>query len=319
MLNFLYCFDKNYNQQAFNSIYSLLQNSKSKFNLFIIHKEPQSFVRFKKQIESHENLNQLNIFKFKSKLHDQFPRLSETHVSEATYYRLFIDEYLPDDLDFITYLDADIICVKSPENLLSNHINFLRDSKYIISVKTESLINSEIDETKIRLGLSNDKYFNAGVKIIDYQKWKQDSTSLKLQNKLNQIYDKIYFWDQDVLNSYFDGNYFELSKFLNFNLYLTSSDYFDKTSVSDKKDMIFIHYAGSFKPWTIRGILNPKSKYYQRVHYELNQKFHIVHTWRRDSLLRLIIGIITLRIFHTSRPIKFMFQSIYSLVRNEKK
>ena len=38
-LNFLYCFDNNYNKQAFTSIISLLNKSSEKISINIIHKE----------------------------------------------------------------------------------------------------------------------------------------------------------------------------------------------------------------------------------------------------------------------------------------
>ena len=38
MLEVLYCFDENYNKQAFTSIYSLLEKSSEKLNVNIIHK-----------------------------------------------------------------------------------------------------------------------------------------------------------------------------------------------------------------------------------------------------------------------------------------
>ena len=42
--------------------------------------------------------------------------LNNSHVSEATYYRLFMDDYLPETLSKIIYLDADVVCVKNPSN-----------------------------------------------------------------------------------------------------------------------------------------------------------------------------------------------------------
>ena len=47
MLNFLYAFDKNYNTQAFVSIYSVLQNVTEKINLYLIlsfDKSPENYV-----------------------------------------------------------------------------------------------------------------------------------------------------------------------------------------------------------------------------------------------------------------------------------
>ena len=41
-----------------------------------------------------------------------FPNLKDVHVSEATYYRLYMDDYLPDNLSSIVYLDADVVCVE---------------------------------------------------------------------------------------------------------------------------------------------------------------------------------------------------------------
>ena len=315
MLNYLYCFDANYNIQAFNSISSLLANSINKINLFIIHKDKNSFEKYANKIQLHKNLNQLNVYQFEAKELSEFPRIKNTHVSEATYYRLVFDQYLPHTLDFITYIDADIICVKSPDDAIQIEINNLKKSENIISVKTESLINEEHMETRDRLKLKNNKYFNAGVKIVNFQKWKENSISKQLLIKLIEINEEIYFWDQDVLNAFFDGEYNELNKFLNFNLYLTGNDYFDKTSKNERNEMIFIHYAGSFKPWSIRGILNPKSKYYQDEHMKKNNNnYHIVNTWRMDSLYRLFFGIFTFRIMFVRKPIRFIYNALKSIL-----
>ena len=315
MLNYLYCFDTNYNIQAFNSISSLLTNSINKINIFIIHKDKNSFEKYANKIQLHKNLNQLNIHQFEAKELNEFPRIKNTHVSEATYYRLVFDKYLPHTLDFITYIDADIICVKSPDEAIQIEINNLKKSENIISVKTESLINEEHIETRDRLKLKNNKYFNAGVKIVNFQKWKENSISKQLLIKLIEINEEIYFWDQDVLNAFFDGEYNELNKYLNFNLYLTGNDYFDKTSKNERNEMIFIHYAGSFKPWSIRGILNPKSKYYQDEHMKKNSNnYHIVNTWRMDSLYRLFFGIFTFRIMFVRKPIRFIYNALKSIL-----
>ena len=34
-------------------------------------------------------------------------------MSEATYYRFYIDDYLPTDLEEVLYIDADIICMQN--------------------------------------------------------------------------------------------------------------------------------------------------------------------------------------------------------------
>ena len=82
------------------------------------------------------------------------------HISEATYYRL-LNEYLPNDLDYIIYVDADIICYRDPIPLIKEEIKKLSKSKYIISARTEVFREKEIEPHWERLGLKGDRYFNA--------------------------------------------------------------------------------------------------------------------------------------------------------------
>ena len=94
---------------------------------------------------------------------------------------------------------------------------FMRDvellrSKNTVSVKTELDLSDNVS----RLDLKNKKYFNAGVMVIDFKKWINNNLSEKLISKMEQIYANIFFWDQDVLNAYFDGDYIELDEKYNF-------------------------------------------------------------------------------------------------------
>ena len=222
MLNFLYCFDKNYNIQASVSIYSLLENLNEKIDLYIIH-ENSSDLNLPVKIKNHRNLNTLNLYDFK-KNSFTFPKVEGAHVSEATYYRFFIENHLPSNIDYITYLDADIVTVKNPIEIIENQIIELKNSNYIISV------NSELQSQNKSLKLRNSKYFNAGVMLIDYKKWKNKNMLKNLVEITKNRTEDLVFWDQDVLNIYFDGEYLELPKFLNYKLY--SSPYQKKTKNS---------------------------------------------------------------------------------------
>ena len=94
MINFLYCFDKNYVTQAQTSINSLLNmvSEKVVINIICDH-EPSSSHIFEK-IKNHNMLGGLNIYNFKQEEYD-FPELTNAHVSSATYFRILIDNFLP--------------------------------------------------------------------------------------------------------------------------------------------------------------------------------------------------------------------------------
>ena len=64
-MNFIYCFDTNYNSQAFTSIISLLDCVDKKIDIFIIHNDKNFEKKIPKQINKHKNLNSLHIYIFK--------------------------------------------------------------------------------------------------------------------------------------------------------------------------------------------------------------------------------------------------------------
>ena len=108
MLDILYCFDENYNKQAGSSISSLASKVGEKINLYIIHENPESFESIEKRLLTYGEINEIHMYKFEDKGYD-FPNLQGSHVSQATYFRLFIENYLPNNIEYLTYIDADVI------------------------------------------------------------------------------------------------------------------------------------------------------------------------------------------------------------------
>ncbi len=266
-MNFLYCFDSKYNKQAFNSISSILRNTNNEHIFFIIHKQPKTFTYYLQQLQKTDH--HFYIYEFQNNYGD-FPRVSNTHVSEATYYRLFIDEYLPEDIDFLTYIDADIVCLNNPTNLILEHIKAMEESSKIIAARTEEVGNKQYIE---RLSLNQDRYFNAGVMIIDFNKWKELVSENKFVKKLNNLRDKVLWWDQDILNATFDGDYIELNTNLNFPIH-EDANFNDKEIT---KNVNFLHYQGKNKPWFINSFKKNYSKFYQeQFKLSFNQNYHII-------------------------------------------
>ena len=306
MIDYLYCFDKNYNIQAYCSLFSLLECSSEKINVHILHNEPESFKEIYNLVNNHDKLNKINFYKFDNS-GINFPKVDGSHVSEATYYRIFIEKYLPKNLKNIVYIDADIICQKDPTKDIKSTQQVLEKSDHIISVRTEHYKNKNNANVYERLLMNNEKYFNAGVMLIDLNKWRENNLTKVLRKKMNEISELIELWDQDILNHYFDGKYNELNNNLNFNLYLTEKNSKIKASDESLNQMIFLHYSGSYKPWTVRGVYNRKSIYYHLIFRKLfSEKFHITTTYRLGSLLQFFKGIVNLDILYLKNKISFI-------------
>ena len=112
-------------------------------------------------------------------------------------------------LKSLVYIDPDVICLNDPIKELEDLLIKLEDSQFVISAYPETLKSNKNVEEFHRLLMNGDKLFNAGVMLIDYKKWKNLNLTPKLTKRLHEIYDDIVFWDQDVLNSFFDSNFLE--------------------------------------------------------------------------------------------------------------
>lgn len=304
-MDFLYCFDNNYNIQASISIHSLLEHLETKANIHIIHKDPASFTKLLKKIKKHKNLSNIYIYKF-SKTMD-FPKLKESHVSEATYYRIFISDYLNEDIENLIYLDADTIIVNNIESDLLTITKDLNVSDSIIAAKTD--INLSIHSKKLT---GNKKYFNAGVMFINFKKWISNNCQEALLLKMKEIENDIIFWDQDVLNAYFNGKYLEIDDSYNYKVDVDDSN----QGTIDIKNIKILHYVGKSKPWTVRGASKKNSIYYQIKYKELFfLTHHISNNWKKQAFDDLVTLYRSKLIKRVNNPIGFTISVIYFLVK----
>lgn len=281
-LNILYCLDDNYNYQFFSSAISVLDNLTIKVGLYVVHKNPDFLNSIPAEISNHQNIEKLVVIEFDSK-YKKFPNLNNSHVSEATYYRLFIENLLPSNVEEILYLDCDVICLRDFANEMKNVSNEMKISGNAIAVNTEFINRSLKNDEEVfnRLDNNLEKYFNAGVMYIDMEKWKSKNVQQLSLNIINEKSKILNYWDQDILNLIFFGNYFEIEKKFNFKITQNLSE--DNFEITNNE--IFLHYMGSNKPWTLEGLLDENSKYYQENFMKISKdNYHIVNNWRKYSL-----------------------------------
>ena len=172
-------------------------------------------------------------------------------------------------------------------------------SEYVKSINTEEVFN--------RLEMKSNIYFNAGVMVIDVDKWRTNNIQNSLIDLMITIHEKVDFWDQDIMNCFYDGKYLEISKYLNFK----DTDFNYKV---DTRSVIFLHYAGSNKPWTIPGIVNTSTKYFHDSFYKVfNVKYLLTNKYRRQALKDFLKIISSLKFLKLSYPMSFIrlaFKSI---------
>ena len=315
MIDILYCCDENYSKQLQCSMFTILQNVDEPVTFHIIHKSNFTKNAISKYVTSHKQIHEIKYYEFSEKLKD-FPNIQDAHVSEATYYRLFMDKYIPKDVKNLVYVDADIICYDNPLNEIRKVFDNLEQSNHTISVKSEK----KYGEYRSRLGTGSLNYFNAGVMFINNTRWNNKNIGDQLRKLLINNTIHLEFWDQDLLNIFFDGDYLELDRKFNFKFSMEPFEKIKKIEDIAPEGMFFLHYSGKFKPWSYKGILNKKSSYYQDVYMKLFAgSYHLQYNWKGNVIKDIFKSIINLELFRFEKTLKLFFTALKSLFRENEK
>lgn len=153
----------------------------------------------------------------------------EFHFTEAAYVRIFMADILP--LDKFLYLDVDMVVLSSLKSLYTTNIN----DHFFAAVPQ---FRGEEMSNALRLGTFGHAYFNSGVLLVDAAKWREHSIGQKLLQHAMEIKEKIFWVDQDVLNSYFAPNkYFQLERRWNC----------EAENAENFPDPCIVHYQGGNK------------------------------------------------------------------------
>ena len=172
---------------------------------------------------------------------------TKSYLPLATYFR-FILPMLLDNIDKLFYIDADIICLKSADELFDvdlkdNIIAAVPDLEWLGKKRTRAL------------NLQDHIYFNAGLLAINMKKWLASDILSKVINCITKEPAKFQYLDQDALNLILTGKIFYLSRKFNY--------IYNNGSIS--KDIIFFHFAAHPKPWAISYSLCDREKLFANI------------------------------------------------------
>ncbi len=225
--------DNNYAPFAAVLITSVCHNTKSFCNFYIldggITKENKEKILELKNQFNNFSLDFVQVDENKIGLKDF---ILNSYITKATYYRFMIPKIFC-DIKKLLYLDSDMIVKKDItelylKNIDSYFLGAVKDygsTKYINKLKN----NLEIDKSH--------NYFNAGVLLLNNQKWIKENIFEKLLKIKEKYKTKLLCNDQDVLNKCFENNYFSLD--------------YKYNSLTNDTNTLIRHYYGPIKPWQI--------------------------------------------------------------------
>lgn len=194
--------------------------------------------------------------------------------SRMSWVRCFYSRILK-DIDWGLYIDCDVLYLASPEE----HFSYADDSVYACAALDMSpnapAEDKEWAKRECGIELNTERYFNAGVMLFNFKKFREDGIPEKIAEFIKQ-HPKTNYADQTAMNVLFNGENIKLipEKFDWLQIYL------DDAALAKRP---VIHYVSGI-PWL------PKIAVVANGRFKLWHAFADKHVWRKkgESLRRLM-------------------------------
>ncbi|MEI6731235.1 MAG: glycosyltransferase family 8 protein [archaeon] len=206
------------------------------------------------------------------------------HFGIETYYRFFLMDHVK--VKKMLYLDCDLIFEGDVSALYAYNLG-----KNIVAAVKDF---GDSSKRNLILGLGKeDPYFNAGVLLVDCERFRKEKITKKVIEFIKHNLEKVEFADQDGLNAILTGKWREIDMSWNVMPKLAYHKYFFWENISSEENRKIsellrkpkiIHYSSYIKPWYLVDMMPLKGRYH----------FYLKDTPWRDQPYKdaSIIGII---------------------------
>ncbi len=311
-INVCFVADNNYIKPLACTIVSILENAAPETDLRIfilgndISKENENKILSLKYIKNCE----IKFIKPDISVLDNLPDFQSqlSYISKSTYSKFIIADVLK-DIDKILYLDCDTIVLSDLTDLFMKELG----KRYMAAAED---IGYHFNKFYLNMFKSFDVYVNAGVLLIDLQKFRRDNIPAKLLDTVKKYDKKLIFYDQDAINFVCENkiNLIDIS----YNLQITCFErnnllHHPKNKQIKKaiKNSKIIHYVGNKKPWN--GYV-PSRKYYLK--YEKRTPFKTDYDFKFK--LKIFIQFLRYELFDFWYILRFVLSPFIKGYRHNK-
>lgn len=221
------------------AILSILENNKNEDFVFHVLTEDLTVSNIQYLRELADDHKVIFVIHYiRAEVFDQLP--ATEHFTKATYNRFLLTKALKNMTKRVIYLDADILCYGSISELKS--LDF-RNNIVAVVQDIETVAGRQIS----KLNLKNHHYFNAGFLYIDIEQWELNHISEKALQVSFANLGKLKWLDQDALNIVLNDKALFIDTKYDYIFDFGLKENYHINQIPDK--MVFIHYAGRYKPW----------------------------------------------------------------------
>lgn len=239
-INILMSVNKKFLEHIEELIYSLVHYSSKNLKIYLMYVESELMKEDLEYIEKFVEKTQkatIEPIKFDVKQLEGMPVTDNegSFFGLEAYSRLFCAFKLPNEIERILYLDADMICTGDINELY----NLEFDDKIWLAAPDNGIQEKDLNRLELPLDY---KYINSGMLLINLKKLKANYTEKFIVEKIRENKDVLIYPDQDFINKIFKDEIKVVSN--KYNLIAKDIRYIDL-----KEKPLIIHYAGSVKPW----------------------------------------------------------------------
>ena len=155
-------------------------------------------------------------------------------VTHTCYARLLIAEVLPPEAERIIYLDCDLIVQRDIGELWRTPLRGCTVGAVANGDRADALSH------QTRLALPEPRYFNSGVLLIDFVRWRAKKLGAAALDAASRVGDALILHDQDALNIVLSGDWVEVDP---------SWNVAARSSALCQELPAIVHFMGSPKPW----------------------------------------------------------------------
>ena len=242
MINILISVNSKYLDKAETMLHSFRRHNDDEVTVYLINHSLKSYQikKFKKYLNEALDMS-FEMITVSNTIFDGFSLGSE-RFSVEIYYRVLAQFLLPQNVDRIIWLDADlVICGK-----MDKFYNQSFDGNLLIACPDASWKSEEINHIKNNLGLNKEYvYFNSGVLLLNIEAMRNETNYHDIVQSAYRIADCLVYPDQDLLNYL----YSEQVKYCDHKIYNCFPDEYKTMTCDQQNNVVVLHYAGYQKPW----------------------------------------------------------------------
>lgn len=257
MMNVLISVDKNYLDSALTMLFSLRRYVHEEITVYLLnHSLSAEDIDYSAEYLRKKCSILLQCINVKNKTIDHMPVVA--HFSVEMYYRIFAQFFLPDSIERVLWLDADIIVLK---DISSFYHQSFDGKKYIVA--SDYGVNSfeYWKAHRMKLGLPDEyEYFNSGVMLMNLKCLRKETSEETILKAIEAIRDELILPDQDVLNCLYQ----EDVKYVDWRVYNFQYGSNRRIDSDELQKIAILHYVSGRKPWKYWNITSD-SKHYWKV------------------------------------------------------